>query len=75
MKIILEKTEEIVPVEGVPTRLWKGKTNGGVEIVAFIARIGVSRLSDSAQLERELIETTHRETEGSPMVEATARVL
>lgn len=57
MKITLEATGLIEDVEGpagrVRARIWKGKTEGGAEVVAWIALIGAPD-GDDAELKREL---------------------
>lgn len=57
MKIELTKTSQITHLNGVPVRVWEGKTEKGVEIVAFIARIAVQKDKDCSELENELTET------------------
>jgi hypothetical protein len=56
MKIHLESTGQIVEFNGIPCRVWEGKTEGGVRLTAFITRVAVDRAEDSSQFERELIE-------------------
>lgn len=36
MKITLESTDQMQSFEGVTCRIWKGISDGGVEIIAFI---------------------------------------
>lgn len=57
MKIILENTSKIVEVNGVPGRIWEGKTGNGIAVSCVITRIAVEAGSDNEQFERELIET------------------
>jgi hypothetical protein len=59
MKIELESTVEIAWVNGVPTRLWVGKTESGIAVHAFVVLIGVRRDEDNAQFERELLGRTN----------------
>ena len=56
MKIIMESTPEIVQVNGIPARVWEGKTESGVPCFALIAKIGVHKDEDSDQFEKELKE-------------------
>jgi hypothetical protein len=42
MKITLESTTKTVELNGVPARLWEGKTERGTPVFAFIALIGAS---------------------------------
>jgi len=56
MKITVEATGQIQTVNGRPARLWKGKTESGVEVRCWIALIEVRKDEDSTQFERELRE-------------------
>jgi hypothetical protein len=56
MKITLESTEQIVEVNGVPARVWSGKTERGIEIQALITRVAVRKEADCTQFEQELQE-------------------
>jgi hypothetical protein len=46
MKITIENTEHIAEIKinnySVPARIWKGKTESGIEVFCFITRIAVS---------------------------------
>jgi hypothetical protein len=60
MKITLESTHDIYSIQtedggSIEARLWKGKTEGGIEILAFITRIGTRTEGEQMELERELI--------------------
>jgi hypothetical protein len=57
MKITLESTSQIVEINGVPARLWEGKTERGVPIQAFIAKVSVAAHHDSGEMESELKES------------------
>ncbi len=48
MKLILEPTDEILDVNGVPCRVWQGVTNGGSRAMAFVAALAVQ--GDGADL-------------------------
>ena len=48
MKITIESTETIEPIDGLPMRLWKGTSENGAEVWAYIRRIAV-RDADSAE--------------------------
>jgi hypothetical protein len=60
MKVTLESTDEIAKLltpDGLfPARVWIGRTEGGVECVAYITRIAVLRSEDNNRFERELLE-------------------
>jgi hypothetical protein len=57
VKLTLESTNQITTINGAKARVWKGRTEKGVACVAFITNIGVPRGADSAEFERELVET------------------
>jgi hypothetical protein len=55
MKITLEPTEEFFRTDdGFPVRAWKGNTDKGRPIIAFIAAISSQDGFDHSELEREL---------------------
>jgi hypothetical protein len=56
MKIIIESTTKIVEINGVPARVWEGKTDSGIEVHCFITRIAVDKKADASQFEKELSE-------------------
>ena len=56
MKITIESTTKIVQLNGIPARIWDGKTESGIPIHAFITRIAVDRNEDCSQFEAELKE-------------------
>lgn len=56
MKLILEKTDQIVEVNGHAARVWLGKTGNGVPVQVLIPRIAVERTEDTSEFERELVE-------------------
>lgn len=54
MKITIESTGAIVHANGLPTRLWEGKTERGTPVIALITRLGVPEGTDARELERDL---------------------
>lgn len=56
MKITIESTSKVVTVNGVPARIWEGKTESGIPVHAYVTRIAVARDQDCSQFERELEE-------------------
>ena len=56
MQIQIEATADIVTIEGVECRRWKGTTESGVECEVFVHRIAVKNGDDSSQFDRELLE-------------------
>jgi hypothetical protein len=62
MKATIESTAEIIELEApnggrMPARVWKGKTDSGVEFTAYVTRVQVLATDDYRQFERELQET------------------
>lgn len=56
MKLILEATGTIETVNGCPSRIWKGKTESGIEVTCWIPIVRVRRDADNSEFERELRE-------------------
>jgi len=56
LKIEIEATETITEIDGVPVRLWEGKTESGIPCKVFVHRIAVHVDQDNAQFEQELLE-------------------
>lgn len=56
MKLILTPTDKIVELNGVPTRVWEGRTESGVRCHAHIALIGVPIDADAREFDRALRE-------------------
>lgn len=57
MKIILENTSKIVELNGVPARVWEGRTESGIPMHAYITRVALTEnagASAIAEFEREL---------------------
>lgn len=56
MKVELEPTGTFETVNGTPTRIWKGRTDKGVEVAAYIACVRVHKDHDNSAFEAELRE-------------------
>lgn len=56
MKITIESTSKVVELDGQPARVWEGKTERGVTVVAFIPRI-TPLDGDPEEFEADLLET------------------
>lgn len=52
MQITIESTDRIVEVNGVPGRVWSGKSPTGVPISCVITRIAVPTTAPEAEHER-----------------------
>lgn len=57
MKISIESTDKLTYVNSIQVRVWKGKTERGVDCLLFVANVGVERNQDHTEFERELTET------------------
>ncbi len=56
MKIEIESTTKTVTLNGIPARIWIGKTESGIPVHCFITRIAIPKYADAAEFERELQE-------------------
>lgn len=66
MEITLKPTSSIVPINEAPTRIWKGHTKTGIEVVAFIAVIGAPAEKHSAEFLAQLADhVVSRECNGA----------
>lgn len=54
MKVILESTTMVVNMNGIPTRIWEGKTESGIKVHAFITRIAAPAAEDQEKFKEEL---------------------
>ncbi len=65
MKIIIQSTDKLTTMDGVPVRVWNGVTERGVRCFVFVHRLAVAADQDTAAFEAELkeqkepIEITH----------------
>jgi hypothetical protein len=55
MKITIEATAQLMSIDGVPVRLWRGVTDGNVPCLVFVHRLAVSRAEDASQFDKELL--------------------
>jgi len=56
MKLSIEATDQLTHMEGVAVRVWKGKTETGVDCFVFVHRIAVRQDADCVEFERTLRE-------------------
>ena len=56
MTIEITSTTKIVTLNGVPARIWEGRTAAGVPIHVYVTRVAVREGLDAGELERELQE-------------------
>jgi len=56
MKITIQNTTKLVEVNGVPARVWEGKTDSGIAVQCLVTRIAAPKTDNLAQFEAELKE-------------------
>lgn len=56
MKVQIESTEQIIDLDGVPCRVWKGTTERGIECTVLVHRIRVQKDEDCTEFDAELKE-------------------
>ena len=56
MILTIEATDQLTHWDGVPVRVWKGKTESGVDCFVFVHRVAVHKSKDQAEFERALRE-------------------
>lgn len=56
MKLTIESTDQITQLDGVPVRVWQGRTEAGVPCIMFVHRIAVANSVDQSQFDKELAE-------------------
>lgn len=66
MKITIENTTKIVNLDGVPARVWEGKSDGGVKVICYVTRIAVAEGENHEQFRKEMFE----QRPPSPEIEA-----
>jgi hypothetical protein len=69
MKITIESTSKMVTLNGVPARIWEGRTESGILVHCYVTRIAVARDADNSEFERELKEHAppSAEVQGIPL--------
>ncbi len=56
MKLTIEATDQLTQIDGVPVRVWTGRTVSGIPCTVFVHRIAVSNAENSEQFDHELKE-------------------
>ena len=56
MRITIESTSKMVELNGVPARIWEGRTESGIPVHCFVTRIMALKTENLEQFERELTE-------------------
>jgi hypothetical protein len=56
MKITIENTSKIVTLNGVPARIWEGKTESGIPVHCFVTRIAVASHQCTGEIEKQFCE-------------------
>lgn len=64
----IESTPQIVEINGMHARMWKGYTENGVPVNVIIPLIGVDKEHDREEFEKELIALTNVSIEPPPLI-------
>lgn len=56
MKLTIESTTRVITVNGVPARVWEGKSEDGIPVYCAITRVAVPEGADQSQFQRELVQ-------------------
>lgn len=69
MKITIESTTKRVHLNGVPARIWEGRTESGIPVHCYVTRIAVQKDLDTTEFEKELQEHSapSPEVQGIPL--------
>jgi len=54
VRIVIESTDEVMELDGVPVRAWNGVTQAGIHCRVFIHRIAVPEGVDAGEFDRRL---------------------
>jgi hypothetical protein len=54
MKLTIESTDILTEIDGVPVRVWEGRTAAGRPVRVFVHRIGSADPGAQAEMEAEL---------------------
>ena len=54
MKATIESTTRMVQVNGVPARIWEGRTESGIEIILYVALVAHAADAPPTEFEKEL---------------------
>jgi hypothetical protein len=65
MEITIHNTDQIVEINGVPARIWEGRTTSGIRLICFITRVAINRADDASEFQRELQECAPPSTEAA----------
>lgn len=56
MQMVIKATDQLTEIDGVPVRVWEGRTSSGIPCKVFVHRIAVDRAEDTAEFDRALAE-------------------
>lgn len=56
MRLTIDSTDQVTEINGAKARVWRGKSERGVECLCFMTCIAVADDSDHSEFERELKE-------------------
>jgi hypothetical protein len=60
MKILIESTDQVTQIDGIPVRHWTGVSENGVACHVFVHRVAVGKQEDCTEFENELKELRQR---------------
>jgi hypothetical protein len=73
MKVTLESTSEHqvlkTPDGSVPARVWKGTTESGIVVHAYVTRLYATSVDDTERLEREMAADDQAPTRGREVLQ------
>ena len=56
MRLDIENTDILATINGVPARVWQGKSSSGIPVTVWVTRIAVNEKEDTALFQKELRE-------------------
>lgn len=67
MRLTIEESGQLTDIDGVPVRVWEGKTSGGVHCMVFVHLIAALNASDRDQFDAELEEKLQPAVDNDPL--------
>ena len=74
LRATIESTDQLTSLDGVPCRVWRGKTEQGTEALFYVHRVCCLETADYRPFETELLERQPPK-QGGPMAEARSIAL
>jgi hypothetical protein len=54
LRVVMTPTGQLTDIDGVPVRMWQGRTDRGVRCLVFVHRVAVDDASDCSEFDSEL---------------------